>query len=194
MKFERINWNNVFFKTYYERRSIIQMLVHFNRIWVIHIALYWFYTAYNSPKIYHRSNGLPPTPAMRWSFAVRGGAVAALIMILVTLAEFFIIPTTWNNTSHLTRRLLFLLTTLALTGGPSIYIFLYNNGVKGGLPLVIGMVQFGLAVVVTLLFAIIPSGRMFGDRVASKSQKYLASQTFTASYPTSWAFCTSLEC
>ena len=184
MKFEMINWDNVFFKTYYERRSIIQVLVHFNRIWVIHIALYWFYTAYNSPKIYKRSNGLAPTSAMRWSFTALGGAVSALIMILVTMAEFFIIPTTWNNTSHLTRRLLFLLITLALTGGPSIYIFLYNNGVNGGLPLIISIVQFGLAVVVTLLFAIIPSGRMFGDRVASKSRKYLASQTFTASYPT----------
>ena len=28
-----------------------------------------------------------------------------------------------------------------------------------------------------------PSGRMFGDRVAGKSRKYLANQTFTASYP-----------
>src|SRR5260370_31887832 len=147
----------------------------------MHIALYWFYTACSSPKIYHQSNGLPPMPSMCWSFTMLGGSVLPLVMILVTLAEFFIIPTTWNNTSHLTRRLLFLLTTLALTGGPSIYIFLYNNGVKGGLPLVIGMVQFGLAVVVTLLFAIIPSGRMFGDRVTSNSRKDLASQTFTAS-------------
>ncbi len=64
-----------------------------------------------------------------------------------------------------------------------LHIF-YNNGIKGGLPLVISMVQFGLAVVVTLLFTIIPSRRMFGDRVASKPQKYLASQTFMASYPT----------
>src|SRR5258705_6639515 len=64
-----------------------------------------------------------------------------------------------------------------------LHIF-YNNGIKGGLPLVISMVQFGLAVAVTLLFTIIPSRRMFGDRVASKPQKYLASQTFMASYPT----------
>ncbi|KAF8495699.1 hypothetical protein F5888DRAFT_1595995, partial [Russula emetica] len=34
-----------------------------------------------------------------------------------------------------------------------------------------------------LLFRILPSSRMFGDRVTSKSCKYLASQTFTASYP-----------
>ena len=123
MKFEWINWNNVFFKTYYEQQSIIQNLVHFDCIWLIHIALYWFYTACNSPKIYHQSNGLPPMPAMCWSFTMLGGAVLALVMILVTLAEFCIIPTTWNNTSHLTCQLLFLLTTLALTGGPLIYIF-----------------------------------------------------------------------
>jgi len=36
---------------------------------------------------------------------------------------------------------------------------------------------------VTLLFRITSSSRMFGDRVTSKSSKYLASQTFTASYP-----------
>jgi 1,3-beta-glucan synthase len=34
-----------------------------------------------------------------------------------------------------------------------------------------------------LLFSIMPSGRMFGDRVRGKSRKYLASQTFAASYP-----------
>ena len=43
-------------------------------------------------------------------------------MILATLAEFSYIPTTWNSTFHLTHRLLFLLVTLALTGGPTFYI------------------------------------------------------------------------
>jgi 1,3-beta-glucan synthase len=183
MKLDKVDWNNVFFKTYYERRTFLQLLVHFNRIWVIHIALYWFYTAYNSPKVYQQSDGSPPTAAMRWSATGLAGAVATLIMLLVTLAEFFLIPTTWNNTSHLTRRLIFLLITFGLTGGPSIYIFLYDNGKKNNLPLILGIVQFFLSVVATVLFGTIPSGRMFGDRVASKSRKYLASQTFTASYP-----------
>ncbi|KAK7048766.1 hypothetical protein R3P38DRAFT_3175005 [Favolaschia claudopus] len=47
----------------------------------------------------------------------------------------------------------------------------------------IGMVQFFISVTVTVLFAIVPSGRMFGDRVAGKNRKYLPSQTFIASYP-----------
>ena len=105
-------------------------------------------------------------------------------MILATLAEFSYIPTTWNKTSHLTRRLLFLLVTLALTAGPTFYIGIFDNpSTTSSVPLILGIVQFFIAVVATLLFAVLPSGRMFGDRVAGKSRKYLASQTFTASYP-----------
>ncbi|KAI0356840.1 1,3-beta-glucan synthase [Trametes cingulata] len=180
MKFDRIDWNRVFFKTYYEKRSFGHLLVNFNRIWVIHISMYWFYTAYNSPTIYNGEKHV----AMRWSATALGGAVATIIMICATLAEFSYIPTTWNNTSHLTRRLVFLLITLALTAGPTFYIAIAESSSPGGsLALILGIVQFFISVVATLLFAILPSGRMFGDRVAGKSRKYLASQTFTASYP-----------
>ncbi|KZT38590.1 1,3-beta-glucan synthase [Sistotremastrum suecicum HHB10207 ss-3] len=182
MKFDRIDWNRAFFKTYYEKRSFGHLLVNFNRIWVIHISMYWFYTAFNSPKVYTRTNETSPAPAMTWSATALGGAVATIIMICATLAEFSYIPTTWNNTSHLTRRLLFLFVTLALTAGPTFYIALFDNQ-SSQLPLILGIVQFFISVVATLLFGIMPSGRMFGDRVAGKSRKYLASQTFTASYP-----------
>ncbi|KAK0205217.1 1,3-beta-glucan synthase [Desarmillaria ectypa] len=183
MKFDRIDWNRAFFKTYYERRSFGHLLVNFNRIWVIHISLYYFYTAYNSPTIYQVNGN--NVPALQWSATALGGAVATVIMILATLTEFSYIPTTWNNTSHLTRRLLFLFVTLGLTCGPTFYVAIAeNNGSGGQLSLILGIVQFFISVVATLLFAIMPSGRMFGDRVAGKSRKYLASQTFTASYPT----------
>jgi 1,3-beta-glucan synthase len=77
----------------------------------------------------------------------------------------------------------FLLITLGLTCGPTFYIAIaVNNGDSGQLALILGIVQFFISVAATLLFAIMPSGRMFGDRVAGKSRKYLASQTFTASY------------
>ncbi|KIY71346.1 glycosyltransferase family 48 protein [Cylindrobasidium torrendii FP15055 ss-10] len=182
MKFDRIDWNRAFFKTYYERRSFGHLLVNFNRIWVIHIALYWFYTAYNSPSVYRIGND--NVPALAWSASALGGAVATLIMIAATIAEFSYIPTTWNNTSHLTRRLVFLLITLGLTAGPSFYVGIAeSNGSGGQLSLILGIVQFFISVVATILFAVMPSGRMFGDRVAGKSRKYLASQTFTASYP-----------
>lgn len=110
-----------------------------------------------------------------------GGAVASIIMILATLAEFSYIPTTWNNTSHLTRRLIFLIIILAITGGPSIYIAFWEQ--NSHVSHILAYVQFGVSIAATLMFSIIPSGRMFGDRVAGKNRKYLANQTFTASYP-----------
>ncbi|KAF7342075.1 putative 1,3-beta-D-glucan synthase subunit [Mycena venus] len=169
LAFERIDWNRVFFKTYYEKRSFGHLLVNFNRIWVIHISMYWFYTSFNSPTVY-AFHGVT-SRAMTWSAVALGGAVATLIMIAATIAEFWYIPPTWTNTSHLTRRLLFLFVTLGLTCN------------AGQVALILGITQFFISVVATLLFAIMPSGRMFGDRVAGTSRKYLASQTFTASYP-----------
>ncbi|KAH6910702.1 1,3-beta-glucan synthase [Coprinopsis sp. MPI-PUGE-AT-0042] len=181
-KFDRIEWNRAFFKTYYEKRSFGHLLVNFNRIWVIHISLFFFYTAFWSPTIYRF--GTRDSLAMRLSATALGGAVSTIIMILATLAEFSYIPTTWNNTSHLTRRLLFLFVTLGITCGPTFYVAIVeSNNTGGSLAYVLSIVQLCISIVATLLFAIIPSGRMFGDRVAGKSRKYLASQTFTASYP-----------
>lgn len=185
MKFDRIDWNRACFKTYYEKRSVWHLLVNFNRFFVIHVSLFWFYTAYNSPTIYGREeNDNVPSSAMRWSVTALGGAVATLIMLAATLAEFSYIPTSWNNTSHLTRRLLALLVCLAVTAGPTVYIASVDgNNDDSNIPLIVSVVQLALSAVITLAFAIIPSGRMFGDRVTGKSRKYLASQTFTASYP-----------
>ncbi|KAI0318938.1 1-3-beta-glucan synthase [Amylostereum chailletii] len=186
MKLNRVDWNRVFFKTYFEKRSTAHLLVNFNRIWILHIAVYWFYTAFNSPKVYAPHNKQDPSAPMTWSATALGGAVATGIMLMATVAEFLYIPTTWNNASHLTTRFLFLLVILALTAGPTVYIALVDDraGSNTQIPLIIGVVQFCVSVVVTVLFGIIPSGRMFGDRVAGKARKYMASQTFTASYPT----------
>ncbi|KAF8749915.1 1,3-beta-glucan synthase subunit FKS1 [Rhizoctonia solani] len=65
MKFEQVDWKNSFVKTYFEKRTIFQLLVHFNRVWIIHLSFFWYYTAYNSPSIYNQSTGAPPTAAMR---------------------------------------------------------------------------------------------------------------------------------
>jgi 1,3-beta-glucan synthase len=184
MKFSRIDWNRVFFKTYFEKRSVLHLLVNFNRIWILHVAVFWFYTAFNSPQVYAPHNKKFPSAPMTWSATALGGAVATLIMISATIAEFMYIPTTWNNAGHLTTRFVFLLVILALTAGPTFYIALMDNRQgQTQIPLIVGIVQFFISVVVTVIFGLIPSGRMFGDRVAGKARKYMASQTFTASYP-----------
>lgn len=46
MKFDKIDWNHVFIKNYREARSWGHVLVNFNRIWILHISVFWFYTAF----------------------------------------------------------------------------------------------------------------------------------------------------
>jgi 1,3-beta-glucan synthase len=77
-----------------------------------------------------------------------------------------------------------LLIVLALTAGPTIYISLIDGRPgQENIAKILALAQIGVSSVATIVFSIIPSGRMFGDRVAGKSRKHIASQTFTASYP-----------
>ncbi|CAK5277699.1 unnamed protein product [Mycena citricolor] len=183
MRLSKVDWNRVFFKTFFEKRSRWHLLTNFNRVWILHVSFYYFYTAFNSPRVYAPRGQTNPSPEMTWSATALGGAVSTLIMIFATLAEYSYMPTTWNNASHLMTRLLFLVVILAITAGPTVYIAMIDGTQKNQIPLIIAIVQFFVSVVVTLVFGLVPSGRMFGDRVAGKSRKYMASQTFTASYP-----------
>ena len=130
MKFVRIDWSRVFFKTYFEKWSIghLRVFVNSNRIFVIHIAVYYFYTAYNSPNVYKVQG--KNSAAMTWCATALGGAVATLIMIAATLFEFSYIPTTWNNSSFLSPL------------RPTFYIAIVeSNGPGCSLSLILGVVQ-----------------------------------------------------
>jgi len=80
-------------------------------------------------------------------------------MIAATVCEFAYIPTTWNNTSHLTRRLAFLVVILALTGGPTVYIAGFDD--TSQVSYIIGIVQFFISVTVTVLFGIVSLPLLF---------------------------------
>jgi 1,3-beta-glucan synthase len=103
-------------------------------------------------------------------------------MIFATLAEFSYIPTTWNNTSHLARRMAFLAVCLAVTIGPAVYIHGIATDKDSSICKILSIVHIAVSGCITALFSLVPSGRLFGDRVAGKARKYLANQTFTASY------------
>ncbi|KAK0625371.1 glycosyltransferase family 48 protein [Bombardia bombarda] len=194
LKLKDVNWKKVFFKTYKETRSWFHLLVNFNRIWIIHITMYWFYTAYNSPTLitpnYEQQVNQPPANAAVWSIVGFGGAIASLIQILATLAEWAYVPRRWSGAQHLTKRLMFLIVIFVINLGPGVYIFMPEKDAKAYLDkqnskpaLILGIVQFFIAIATFLFFAIMPLGGLFGSYLTKNSRKYVASQTFTASYP-----------
>ncbi|KAF2500178.1 beta-1,3-glucan synthase-like protein [Lophium mytilinum] len=185
MKLKDVLWKKVFFKTYYERRSWFHMLVNFNRIWIIHVTMFWFYTVYNSPTIYtkgytQQANNKPHRAAW-WSAVALGGTVASLIMIFATLAEWFYVPRKWAGAQHLTKRFLFLLAVFAVNIAPSVYVFGVTQ--TGKIANIISVVQFLIAIITFIFFSVMPIGGLFGSYLTRNSRQYVASQTFTASYP-----------
>ena len=189
LKLKEVNWKKVFFKTYKEKRSWLHMVVNFNRIWVIHITMFWFYTSFNSPTFYtkHFQQQLmnPPVAAAQWSAVALGGTVASLIMIVASLAEWAYVPRQWAGAQHLTKRLFFLLGIFAINIAPSVYIFgIAGLESKSKISHALGIVQFFVALATFFFFAIMPLGGLFGSYMTNKnSRRYVASQTFTASWP-----------
>ncbi|EAS36399.3 1,3-beta-glucan synthase component FKS1 [Coccidioides immitis RS] len=185
MKLKDVNWKKVFFKTYKETRSWFHMLVNFNRIWVMHVTGFWFYTAFNSKPLYtpnyEQRLDNQPKAAATWSAVGLGGAIASLIMIGATLAEWAYVPRQWAGAQHLTKRLLFLIVVFVINLGPSVYVFGIRQDDK--IALVLGIVQFFIALATFIFFSVMPLGRLFGSYLTKNSRRYVASQTFTASFP-----------
>jgi 1,3-beta-glucan synthase len=184
-KLKEVNWNKVFFKTYKETRSWFHMIVNFNRIWVIHLSVFWFYTAFNSPtlytKNYEQQRNQPPNPPAQWSAVALGGTIASFIQLLASTIEWAYVPRRWAGAQHLTKRSLFVFGVFCLNVAPSVYIFIIDETSK--IALALGIVQFLIALCTFFFFSVMPLGGLFGSYMKTKSRQYVASQTFTASYP-----------
>nr|POE48802.1 1,3-beta-glucan synthase component fks1 [Quercus suber] len=189
-RFERLKdvvWKKAFFKTYKETRSWFHMLTNFNRIWVIHVVVFWFYTAFNSPTLYtdnyEQQLNNPPPKSVHWSAVALGGTLACLIQILATLAEWLYVPRRWAGAQHLMKRFGLLVALFVLNIAPSIYIFGFKSQQDTKVALILGVVQFLIALATFFFFSIMPLGGLFGNYLNGKRRQYVASQTFTASYP-----------
>ena len=177
----QVNWAKPFYKSFKEKRSFAHLLVDYNRIWIAHVSVYWFFTAYNAHEAYKRDWEPLPSIPMQISASALGGAISSFIMILATLAEFSFLPLTLNHFSTLSRKLLLFSITSVLCIGPTYYIAKFERDTPFSLTL--AKAQLAFSIFVTAFYTLVPSGRILGDRVSSRARKYVASQTFTASYP-----------
>ncbi|KAI1099843.1 glycosyltransferase family 48 protein [Jackrogersella minutella] len=188
LKLKEVNWKKCFFKTYKETRSWFHMVVNFNRIWVIHLTMFWFYTAHNVPtllvgKAYEQQVNQQPPASTQWSIVGAGGAIAALIQIIATCAEWAYVPRRWAGAQHLSKRLIFLIVVFAVNLGPSVFVFGFPEYQEQTPALALGIAQFFIALITFIFFAVMPLGGLFGSYLTKNSRRYVASQTFTASWP-----------
>lgn len=179
-------WKEAFFKTYRETRSWFHMATNFNRIWVIHITAFWFYTSYNSPTIYTKDYsyllGNEPLGQTRWAAVSIGGVIATFIQILATLSEWAFVPRKWPGAQHLSRRLTFLVLIFILNLVTPVYVLGYVGYRRSKSALAVGIVGFLIALFTFLFFSVMPLGGLFGSYLNKRTRRFVASQTFTADF------------
>ncbi len=190
LKLRDVKWQKCFFKTYKETRSWLHMLINFNRIWIIHVTMFWFYTSHNAPtllvKDYEQTLDQQPTPAKQFSIVGFGGCIATLIQILATFAEWVYVPRKWPGASHLTSRLFILIGILILNAAPGVKVFLFPTQTTDKLyriDLALGIVQFVIAVLTYIYFSIVPLESLFGKFWKKNRNRPLANQVFTDNFP-----------
>ncbi|KTB17025.1 1,3-beta-glucan synthase component GSC2 [Nakaseomyces glabratus] len=187
LRLGEVAWNDVFFKTYKETRTWLHLVTNFNRIWIMHVSVYWMYVAYNSPTFYtHNYQQLvnnQPVPAYRWASAALAGTVASAIQLFATVCEWWFVPRKWAGAQHLSRRFWFLCGILGVNLGPLIFVFAYEKDtVQSKAGHAVAAVTFFIAVATVLFFSIMPLGGLFTSYMQKSSRRYVASQTFTASF------------
>ncbi|PKX95074.1 1,3-beta-glucan synthase [Aspergillus novofumigatus IBT 16806] len=181
-KLKDVVWKKAFFKTYKETRSWFHLITNFNRIWVIHFGAFWFFTAYNAQSLYtdnyqQQVNNKPPV--------IGFGALVSFIQVAATICEWMYVPRRWAGAQHLTKRLMFLLLVFVINLAPGVFVFAYSKsmGISKTIPLIVGIVHFFVALATFVFFSVMPLGGLFGSYLKKHGRQYVASQTFTASFP-----------
>ncbi|CCK70138.1 1,3-beta-glucan synthase KNAG_0D03920 [Huiozyma naganishii CBS 8797] len=187
LNFGNVDWEAVFFKTYYETRTWLHMVTNFNRIWVLHASVYWMFVAYNAPTFYtHNYQQLvnnQPLAAYKWGTAALGGTVACVIELAATVCEWFFVPRKWAGAQHLSTRCIFISVLLGINLAPIAWLFAYEKDtVYSHTAYVVSIVFFFVAVLTVVFFSIMPLGGLFTSYMKRSSRKYVSSQTFTASF------------
>lgn len=188
LKFNDINWEKSFYKTYLEKRTWLHVATNFNRIWIIHLTSFWFFTSFNSPSLYTKNYDQlldnQPTPQVRLSIIAFGGTIACLIQLIATISEWGFVPRDWPGAQHLSRRVFILILILFINFIPSVFIFgFYDFETHSQVAYITSIIQLIISILTSLVFSIVPLGTLFGNYLGGKSRKYASSKTFTASFP-----------
>ncbi|KAJ2712389.1 1,3-beta-D-glucan synthase, partial [Coemansia spiralis] len=139
-----VNWKASFAKTYKERRTMWHFMTNFSRIWVMHVAVYWYYIIYVANFLYDpffemhdvqstvgKNKGvlpdLPNQEAKRYTLMAAGGSLAPFLCLLGTAAEMFFVPTNRYTQRALWLRVLLFVLILAADVAPTFWIWPNGN-------------------------------------------------------------------
>lgn len=178
-------WDRVFLKTYREYRTWMHVVVNFNRVLNIHLALFWIFTAYNLYPLYTPDYDVnfdnSPVEAVRITIISLCGALLTIVSIIATLCEMRFAPRLYPGSYPVFGRLCALTFLLAANVAPTIVLYAYklsSPGSQEGLGLAIIHLVLGLLTCLYLTFA--SPSKLFWCKLKGRSN--LATKSFTACF------------
>lgn len=153
---DKVDWNATFSKTYYEKRTSMHAVTNFNRIWIIHITMFWYYTIFNSPTLYtpnyNQIEDTQPNLQTQMNMVAFGGTISCLISLLGVMYEGIFVPR-WAGSDPILIRLIWLLMLLLINGSTIIPFSKYKVAIST-IKLVVSILTF-------LYLSIIPPSMVF---------------------------------
>lgn len=182
----QINWKKSVRKTYYETRSWFHVLLDFNRVWNIHLGIFWYYTCFNCPTLYtHRylisANNQPSLVATLTLLSLAGPIVSCVNLISLTL-EFIFVSRSFPGALPIFSRFLFVLFCIIVTTLPTVYFFFITGTFNTSLlTYAIALTQFITSLLVVSYFSVVPLSSITGNYYSEENRNFLPSLYFTNS-------------
>lgn len=180
-----VNWKSTFTKTYKESRTWLHILVNFNRVSVIHLCMFWYYTSIHAYPLYSSSTDISfdAKPSIQVSLSIMSLAAsfACLICLISTCLEAYFLPRRWPGAHPVLRRFSLLLVLFFLSFLPTILIFHLKLHLPNDLRGVgVAVCQLIFSFVVVIYLAVVPPLSVFGSKLKGRNE--FSSRYFTSNF------------
>lgn len=183
--FKHVLWNKAFVKTYRETRTWLHIFVNFNRVIIIHLAVFWYYVSFHSYPIYTPGYSVgydnKPPILVRLSITSLAGALAVLISVVGCISEIRFAPRRWKASQPVAKRLVCLTVLFFANIFPSFILYFFDltdDTDKSGF--LLGLSQFLLSIFTVFYLSVTPPVRVFGSKLEEFADD--AIKSFTADF------------
>ena len=188
-KLNFVNWEKSFKKTYLEKRSWVHLFVNFNRIWISHLSVFWYFISLNCPSLYTKNYETaletPPAPQVQLAVISFGGVIACLMGLFGLLGEWYFLPRSAMNGERLGQRITILCVLLVVNFAPTAYIFIFKGwDVYSRIGIIVGISVLIFSIMTTVYLSIVPSRHLFSLLLGSRQADHMKSQLFTSNFAT----------
>lgn len=187
LQLHNVVWKKTFIKTFKETRSWAHVVCNFNRIWIIHISMFWYYTSFNAPNFYTQSYNVllnnKPTIQATLTVMAQAGAIACLICLIATICEWSFIPRRNPGAEPLSRRFYSLSALLCVHVAPTVYFLGFTPlRRQTTIGITVTAIQFSLSIITVLYLAITPLGKVFSSVNKSDRNYYVSNRSFILNF------------